>query len=146
MMDDKARRLLYRSFDTPLGDADRAYLDKALKGSDELRREKDAIAALRRGASDSAAESFGPFFAERVMAGVSALQQARPQSLFADLLVAFRPVAVAAGIALAALAPFGIGTVLESLRPADESLADMARTAYTLDLEEMLCQTEPSRD
>jgi hypothetical protein len=142
-MNRKARKLLQRSFDVDLRARERAILERALAESEELRRERDELAALRRETSQLKAASFGPFFAERVMANVQALQREQAERfLAADLVAAFKPVAIVVILALAALAPFSVRTIYESLSQTNESLVTMAQTAYALDMEGMLCQTK----
>ena len=46
---------------------------KALDNSEELRKEKEQIEAQRRAISNSAAQSFKPFFAERMISRIQAL-------------------------------------------------------------------------
>jgi len=139
-MDTNARELLYRSFDAALNDAEKARLDAALASSSELRSERDLIAALRRAAPHTAAPGFGPWFAQRVMAHVAAAQ--RESTLVSGLLTAFKPVAIAAAVALAILAPFAGGGLLESLSGREPSLTAAAQSAYALAMEDELCQRE----
>ena len=72
-MNNKILKLLYRSFDEDLEEKEQKLLEEALKNSEELRREKDKILAQRQAVSQSAAKSFKPFFAERVMRQIGAL-------------------------------------------------------------------------
>lgn len=72
-MNKKILKLLYRSFDGDLEEKERKLLEEALKNSEELRREKEQILAQRQAVSESAAKSFKPFFAERVMRRINAL-------------------------------------------------------------------------
>lgn len=137
------QELLYRSYDTELSAGEQTRLDKALADSPSLRRERDEIAALRDAASSSATPGFGPFFADRVMAAVeSEAATVSDMPLFADLLTIFKPVAVAALLVLAVLIPIGGRTLIESLAADNQSLTSAAQSAYALDLEDMLCQTE----
>ncbi len=138
-MDTRMRELLIRSFDAALSGKQRRELDAALASSEELRVERDRLLALRAGAAESASPGFGPYFAERVMAQVSAVGE---RSLAADLFTVFRPVALAATIALLVLVPFGGRTLYESLSGQEQSLVSVAQSAYALDVEEVLCQTE----
>jgi hypothetical protein len=142
-MNPRAHTLLRRALDIDLSARERAVLESALGESAELRREQEEFAALRRMAPQLRAESFGPFFAERVLASVETLQRERTERfLTADLAAAFKPVAIAAILALAALAPLSVRTIYESLSQTNESLVTMAQTAYILDMEGMLCQTK----
>ncbi len=72
-MNEKILKLLYRSFDEDLEEKERKLLGEALKNSEELRREKDKISTQRQAVSQSAAKSFKPSFAERVMRQIEAL-------------------------------------------------------------------------
>lgn len=66
-MDKKTRKLLYRSFDEELKPKHKEQLETALKSSPELRKEKEEIASQRQALKDNAAQSFQPFFADRVV-------------------------------------------------------------------------------
>ncbi len=66
-MTNRGMRLVLRSLDSDLGKRDRERLEKALAGSEELRRSRDRFLALRRAAADGAVRSFRPLFAERVV-------------------------------------------------------------------------------
>lgn len=67
-MSDNVMALLIRSFDEELRPADRARLEDLLAASEDLRREQERVRRMRRLVSGSAAESFRPRFADRVMA------------------------------------------------------------------------------
>jgi len=60
-------KLLYRSFDEELDPNDKDRLEKALTESHALREEKKRIIEMRSVISNSAKDSFKPFFEERVM-------------------------------------------------------------------------------
>ena len=62
----KILKLLYRSFDEELNQKEKERLDRALKESEKLRKEKDQILAQRQALAESSASSFEQFFAERV--------------------------------------------------------------------------------
>jgi anti-sigma factor RsiW len=72
-MNEKILELLYRSLDGQLTPDERKILRDALAGSEELRQERGRIMAVRKMVSASGAESFRPFFAERVMRQVKSL-------------------------------------------------------------------------
>lgn len=116
-MNEKILKLLYRSFDDDLDDKERNELEKALKKSYELRREREKILAQRKAISESATQSFKPFFAERVMARIDALSEKTGTETFYETFRAvFRPFAIAGAIAMAALILYnlGIGDILSS--------------------------------
>jgi hypothetical protein len=140
-MNGKARRLLYRSLETTLSSPDARILEEALASSEELRRERDVLVRVRSEAPIARAESFGPFFADRVMANVTA-EAREARSLFGDLVAVFKPVAFAAGLALALLAPLGARPLYESLTQPKQPLVSMAESAYALEVEDMLWETE----
>lgn len=102
-MDQKVLELLYRSFDGQLTPAERQRLEEALAHSQPLREEKEKIAALRQTVAGSAAQSFEPFFAERVMQRIQAkgrLLAAAGDDFIASLMWSFRRIALAAIIAV----------------------------------------------
>lgn len=72
-MNKKILKLLYRSFDDDLDAKEQKQLAEALENSEELRKEKEQVEAQRRAISNSAAQSFKPFFAERMMSRIQAL-------------------------------------------------------------------------
>ena len=98
-MYEKYRELLYRSFDSELSTKEQEQLEQALTDSEELRREKDNIIALRQSISMEKRKFFKPFFADRVMAKIAESKQKNNEELFFESLFAlFRPVAIAATI------------------------------------------------
>ena len=72
-MNKKILKLLYRSFDDDLDAKEQKQLAEALENSVELRKEKEQSDAQRQAISNSAAQSFKPFFAERMMSRIQAL-------------------------------------------------------------------------
>jgi len=101
-MEERILELLYRSFDGELDPDEKAELDSALAASPELRRERDELLAMRGAVKSSAAESFGPFFAERVVRRITEERQREGggAGFFESLQYAFRRVAlVAAAVA-----------------------------------------------
>ena len=126
-IDERILELLYRSFDDDLSGAEVAELEVALAVSEDLRREKEEIASMRKTVASSGAEGFGYMFAERVMKRIeaervgsveragaaqraeqsAAVKEGAP-SLFESLLGAFRPVAMAGAIAVLALMVYNV--------------------------------------
>lgn len=116
-MNKKILKLLYRSFDGDLDEQERNELEEALKKSEELRREKEKILAQRQAITESAAQSFKPFFAERVMSRIDALnKKAGMEPFYETLRAVFRPFAIAGAAALVVLILYnlGIGDILSS--------------------------------
>jgi hypothetical protein len=91
-MDKKILNLLYRSFDDELNPEEKEQLIEALKGSDELRKEKEQILAQRQALAASSAPSFKPFFPERVMSRIESLKKKKNgfESFHETLLLMFR--------------------------------------------------------
>jgi len=109
-MNRKDLELLYRSFDDSLTPEEQKQLREALESSKALREEKKRIASLRKAVSGHAAESFEPFFAERVMRRIKQFRQAEksPDLFFESLFAVFRPVAVGAVVLLIVLLSYNI--------------------------------------
>lgn len=102
-MDQKILELLYRSFDDRLTAEELQRFEKALANSPELRDEKVRIATMRKAVSQSAAQSFKPFFAERVMQRLTAEMEQKSETMedfFNSLLWSFRRVALPGAIAV----------------------------------------------
>ena len=104
-MNKKILKLLYRSFDDDLSEKEQKQLAEALENSEELRREKEQIKAQRQAVSDSGAQSFKPFFAERVMSRIQAMgeEENTLEAFYETLWAVFRRFAVAAAVILIAL-------------------------------------------
>jgi len=98
-------KLLYRSFDTDLSNKKNLRLEKALKESKDLRDEKEHITSRRQAAADSADRAFKPYFADRVMAQISAIGDERePQESFYDaLMYGFKRLAVVGALVMIVL-------------------------------------------
>jgi anti-sigma factor RsiW len=77
MMNEKILELLYRSFDGDLSAREEQALREGLESSEELRRERRRIEAMRGMVSAAGADTFGPYFAERVMTRVAGLREVR---------------------------------------------------------------------
>ena len=106
-MNKKILKLLYRSFDDDLSLEDHHRLDDALAKSAELRAEKERLLAMRAMVSDSGANSFQPFFAEKVMRRIRNAESAQ-ESFLDSLIAVFRPVAIAAFIILVMLISYNL--------------------------------------
>jgi anti-sigma factor RsiW len=107
-MKDELLDLLYRSFDSDLTAEEQSRLEEGLAASAELRAEKQRLESMRSAITSGAAESFRPFFAERVMQRLEG--ELKPengiQELFDSLAHTFRRIAVvgaAAAVVLIAL-------------------------------------------
>jgi hypothetical protein len=109
-MNDKILDLLYRSFDSGLSSREQQQLDKALAGSAELRAERDRITAMREAVRSSAAGSFKPFLAERVMQRIGGElgYENGLQELFDSLVFAFRRVALIGAVAAVVLVGYNL--------------------------------------
>jgi hypothetical protein len=69
-MDRKVLKLLYRSLDFALKKKNQRRLDRALQESEELRRHRAELLAMRQAVGDGAVRSFRPQFVERTMARI----------------------------------------------------------------------------
>jgi len=107
--DKKNLALLYRSFDETLSEKQQMRLDEALNNSEELRREKDRGLQMRKSASDTAKMSFKPFFAERVLNRIEAIQTKNGlEAFYQSLKAMFRQVAIAGAVIILALLLYNI--------------------------------------
>ena len=68
-------KLLYKSFDVKLKKVEEKRLAEALNESGELRKEKRRIERMRDEITKSAATSFSPFFAEKVMREIDSIDE-----------------------------------------------------------------------
>ncbi|MBE0651533.1 MAG: hypothetical protein IH595_11930 [Bacteroidales bacterium] len=85
----KLRKILYRSFEEPLGSSENGLLEAGLNASEELRKEKRDILKLRENLSAVKADfSFG--FEQKVMNAIR--QENNPVATF-EILPVFRTVA-----------------------------------------------------
>lgn len=109
-MNKKMLELLYRSFDDVLKPEEQQQLEETLIKSKKLQEEKEQIVTMRTTISGSAAQSFKPFFAEKVVRRITALQEEeRSQVTFFDsLFYIFKPVAIAAAILLITLLSYNL--------------------------------------
>jgi hypothetical protein len=119
-IDRKVLKLLYRSLDGNLKDKDQKKLDEALEKSEELRKDKERVSAQRQAVADSAGQSFGPFFAERVMHRIEGLDQKKNglQAFYESFLAAFRKVAIVSAVVLVLLISYNV--VKSDIVPEDE--------------------------
>ncbi|MFH1943550.1 MAG: hypothetical protein ABIL68_15715 [bacterium] len=109
-MDKKIRELLYRSFDESLTFEEDRLLKEALRNSKVLQEENKRIAKMRRSVSDSAAQSFRPFFSRRVMRRIeeSRVEGKNGEAFFEALVAVFRPVAVGVAVVIVVLLSYNI--------------------------------------
>lgn len=108
-MGKKVLRFLYRSFEEKLEEKEQKQVGEALIKSEELRQEKERIAAMRKAVADSAPRSFKPFFAERVMNQIMAGEKESPMvSVFEPLKAVFQRLAIAAAIVIVVLIVYNL--------------------------------------
>ncbi len=87
----------------------RLLLEEALEKSQELRKEKESIINLRKRISESAGQTFGTFFADKVMAQIkSGQEESGEERFFESLISVFRPVAIAAVMLLLVLLSYNM--------------------------------------
>lgn len=110
-MNKKALKLLQRSFDENLSEVERQSLEQALQTSSELRAEKARISTWRKSVLKSAANSFQPFFAAKVMQRIASLKEVQKlESIFFEsLFAAFRPAFLTAAILFLTLLSYNVG-------------------------------------
>ena len=91
----KFLKLIYRSFDDDLTEKEQEQLTEALEKSEMLQQIKEETSALRQDVSNSAAQSFEPFFAERVMNRIDSVnkEEYAPDIFYRSLWAVFRPLA-----------------------------------------------------
>ena len=118
--DKKILKLLYRSLDDDLKDKDQKKLDEALEKSEDLRKEKERVLAQRQAVADSAGQSFGPFFAGRVMNRIEGLGQKKNglEAFYESFMIAFRKVAIVSAAVLVLLISYNV--VKSDIVPEDE--------------------------
>jgi len=111
-MDKKILKLFYRSFDDKLNEKDREKLEKAMKESKELQKEKEQILAQRQALAESSTPSFKPLFPERVMSRIESLQKKKNgfESFHETLLLMFRRFAIAGAAILLLLLIYNLQT------------------------------------
>lgn len=131
-MDQEILELLYRSFDDELTEADQERLMHALEASEELRKEKAEISAMRGTVAKSNAASFDAGFADRVMQQIQpqkAAQTINGDDFFGSLQWAFRRIAIAGAVAAGLL-------LAANLYQAQEMSLDSALAMPELSLED----------
>lgn len=111
MKKNKILDLLYRSFEEELEEKEQKQLEEAIKNFEELRREKGQISVMRKTVSDSAARSFKPFFAERVMNRIIEAEEKERSlaAIYEPLKAVFRRLAIAGAIVMIALIVYNLG-------------------------------------
>ena len=141
-MNKKIIKLLYKSFDAPLSEKEKEILVKALKESEDLRREKEKIITMREKLAAAPAVSFRPFFAERVLNRIKAQKNSLSErvSIFDSLVTAFKPVAIAAMILLISIMFYNLKTtenytLAGALGKEPVSLEQVVDPVYVLELE-----------
>ena len=92
-MNRKTLGLLVRSFDGELAPGEREELNAALAQSDELRAERDRLAALEVSIQRGGIRSFGPDFENRVMRRIALIESQTPrrENFYESLLAVARP-------------------------------------------------------
>lgn len=144
-MDKRILELLYRSLDGDLTRDERTTLEAALADSPELRKEREELLALRGHLKAGAAESFGPFFAERVM---GAIRSAREEDIggarfMESLRYAFARVALVAAAVAAFLLIYNLNqgggmSIAAALGGRDTSIEEVLTAPVKETLEELL--------
>lgn len=106
----KVLKWLYRSLDSDLRDKDQKKLDEALEQSAELRKEKENILKQRQAVADCAGQSFGPFFADRVMNRIEGSGEKKNgwEAFYESFMAAFRKVAVVSAAVLVLLISYNV--------------------------------------
>jgi hypothetical protein len=106
----KFLKLIYRSFDDDLTEKEQEQLAEALEKSEMLQQIKEEISALRKDISNSAAQSFKPFFAERVMSRIDSAnkEEYSPDIFYRSLWAVFRPLAIACTVIVIALLSYNL--------------------------------------
>jgi len=144
-MNEKVLELLYRSFDASLTPVEKKELDEALAQSQELQAEKERITSLRGSISASAAKSFRPFFAERVMQAITSVSAQRNglELFFQSLQLAFRRVTVVAATAILLLLVYnfvksGNISIAGAFGISQETLVEVLESPYDATVEDLL--------
>ncbi len=130
-MDKKAIKLLYRSFDGYLSAEERNILEKALKESEELRKEKAEINRQRQALSQSKDVSFGPMFAERVANRLSSpLQFGNGLEAFYEAFKSvFKKIALAGAVTMLVLISYNL-TIGDQVQVTEEEAFFASDTTY----------------
>jgi anti-sigma factor RsiW len=109
-MDDKLKKLIYRSLDGDLPPREQKRLDKALRRAPGLREEKTRILKIRRALAESRAPGFSPGFAGRVIRRIAKEEKSGMETdiFYETFLALFRRVALIGGAALLALLTYNL--------------------------------------
>lgn len=110
MKNSKLTKLLFKSLDAPLTDKEKELLNSGLRESSRLREEKEYLLKIRGAVQDSAAESFEPFFEERLLNKLNRSVKAEKyfDSVSASLSFSFGRVAITAVIILIILISYNL--------------------------------------
>ncbi len=131
--------LLYRSFDEQLSAEEQRKLDEALAQSPGLRHEKQVLEIIRNKLHrQMGSQKFRPFFAERVMAEIRA--RSRQEPFWESLVAVFRPVAIAAAIAMVAIIGYNLTqsktiSVTSALGEPEITMEQMLDPSFAMTLE-----------
>jgi hypothetical protein len=108
----KISKLLYLSFDEKLDPDEQGRLEKALTESKALKEEQKRILEMRNIISTTTADSFKPFFAERVMKRILHEKQKTfvINNLFDSLLSVFRPLSLVTLLVIIVILAYNLGT------------------------------------
>ncbi|MBF0431163.1 MAG: hypothetical protein HQK83_07800 [Fibrobacteria bacterium] len=130
-MQNRARILLYESFDRELNDSEHKELEQNLVVNDELRREQQDLQKLREKIKNAKTPSFNPFFVEQTMDKLfSSVTQSRAFNWFDSLFSSFWRVGVAAAAACLILVVLNLKNVsinqnTQQVSTNNESLEEM---------------------
>jgi len=110
----KLMKLFFRSFDDNLNQQEQRLLDGALSRSKELQSEKDSITQLRQMISGNGADSFQPFFAQRVIERLNHHSSSQDtildlQKFYDSLLWSFRRVTIAGAMLALVMLVYNLG-------------------------------------
>lgn len=110
----KLKELLIRSFDAIITSNEKKELETTLKNSDELRQEKDLLEQIRDTISKTGIDSFRFGFADRVIYRLNTNDVLWFGIQPFDLVAVFKPVGIAAGLAVIGLLifQFSVGNIL----------------------------------
>jgi hypothetical protein len=106
----KVKKLLYRSFDEDLSDAEKSNLEKALEGSEELRKDMAEINRQRQALSQNEGVSFEPMFAERVINRLSSppMLENGLEAFYETFKNMFRKIAIAGAVTMLVLISYNL--------------------------------------
>ncbi|MFH1221380.1 MAG: hypothetical protein V1694_13135 [Candidatus Eisenbacteria bacterium] len=114
-MNKRILNLLVRSFDGGLSDVETGELEAALAASLDLRKEKSRLQTLRGAIVSTRRDSFGPFFADKVINRIATRRviNGSRETFWKAIYNAFRPVAIAGAVVV-------IGLVIYNLVQTDD--------------------------